>query len=88
MEVMVEEVIGRSVIEGAVAAAAVVKALEVIEQRGGGGATAGEGLTINEQFGLEGSEGAFGKSVVVAIALGAHALAQAGAFEQIACAGG
>ena len=90
---MIEEVIGRLVIEGAVAAAAVVEAFEVIEDREGGGAASGEGRRAKgwpsvSSSALMEAKALFSKGVVVAIAFGANALAQAGALEQIARDGG
>ena len=78
----------RSVGERAVKPATVIEGLQVVEDRGGSNAASREELAVSEEVGLDGSEGAFGKSVVVAIALGAHALEETGALEQIACEGG
>ncbi len=75
-------------IESAVAAAAIIEGLEVVEDRAGGGWVRREGLTVWENVGFEGGKEALGESVVVAIAFGAHALAQAGAREQGAGFGG
>lgn len=68
-------------------AATVVEGLEVVEDRGGGRTASREGLAVSEEVGLDGSESAFGKSVVLAIALGAHALDQACTPDQIASEG-
>jgi hypothetical protein len=71
-----------------VAAAAIVEGLDVVEDRASRGLMGREGLTVRQYVGFEGGEDAFGESVVVAVAFGAHALAQAGAGEQGAGFGG
>ena len=69
-------------------APSVVEGLEVIEERSGGGTFGVEGEAIAEDFRLEGSKGAFRKSVVITIAFGTHALAQAMSGKQLAGDGG
>ena len=69
-------------------APSVIEGLEVIEERSGGGRFGVEGEAIAEDFRLEGSKGAFRKSVVITIAFGTHALAQAMSGEQLAGDGG
>lgn len=82
MEVRVEEGCWGLIAEGAVKASAVVEGFEVIEDGSGGGGFGGERGAVVEEFALEGGEGAFSKGVVVAVACGAHALAQAVAGEE------
>ena len=60
VKVMIEEVIGRAVTEGAVTAAAVVDALEVIKQGGGGRPTSGAGLAVGGARGIQRGGGALG----------------------------
>ena len=84
----IEESVGRKITKGAMEAPSVVESLEVIEKRSGGGAFGVEGEALAEDFRLEGSKGAFRKSVVISIASSAHALAQAMSGEQLAGDGG
>jgi predicted regulator of Ras-like GTPase activity (Roadblock/LC7/MglB family) len=70
-----------TVAEGAVAAAAVVEGLEVVEDDEASSGEGVTGLVIGEDFVFEGGEGALGERIVVAATGGAHALAQAGMDE-------
>ena len=76
MEVLIEEGFGREVIEGTMTAAAVVECLEVVEEGGGSGLAGWERLVLWKDLVFDGSEGAFGECVIVAIAPCAHALDQ------------
>lgn len=69
--------------EGTVSAFAVVEGLEVVEDGGGGSGLGGEWGTVIEQLTFEGGEGTFCKGVVVAVAGGTHALAQAVSGEEL-----
>jgi hypothetical protein len=80
----IEESVRRKITKGAMEAPSVIEGLEVIEKRSGGGAFGVEGEAVAEDFRLKGSKGAFRKSVVITIAFGAHALAQAMSGEQVA----
>lgn len=88
LKMTIEESVGGKITEGAMEAPSVVKGLEVIEKRNGGGAFGVEGEAVAEDFRLKGSKGAFRKSVVITIAFGAHALAQTMSGEQLAGDGG
>ena len=63
LEVVIEEGEWRLAVEGAVAASAIVEGFEVVEEGGGGGLLGVEGPAIVEDFGFEGSEGAFCEGV-------------------------
>jgi hypothetical protein len=63
-------------------APSVVEGLEVVEKGSGGGTFGIEGKVIAEDFRLQRSKGAFRESVIIAITLGAHALAQSMSGEQ------
>ena len=84
----IEESVWGEVTKGAMEAPSVVEGLEVIEKSSGGGAFGVEGEAVAEDFRLKGSEGAFRKSIVITIAFGTHALAQAMSGEQLAGNGG
>lgn len=84
LKMTIEEGGRRKITEGTMEAPSVVEGLQVIEKRSGGGAFGIEGKAIAEDFRLQRSKGAFRKSVVVTIAFGAHALAQAMLGEQLA----
>ena len=88
LKMTIEEGVWGKITEGAMEAPSVVEGLEVIEECSGGGAFGVEREAIAEDFRFEGSKGAFRKSVVIAIAFGAHALAQAMSGEQLAGDGG
>jgi hypothetical protein len=77
LRVDLEEGVGGTKKPGSYGGALVVEALQVIEERGGGGLLGIEGKAVAQDLRLYGSEGAFRKGVVITTAFGAHALPQA-----------
>lgn len=84
LKMSIEESVRGKITEGAMEAPSVVEGFEVIEERSCGGAFGVEEKAITEDFRLDGSKGAFRKGIIITVAFGTHALAQAMSGKQLA----
>ena len=78
-----EEGMWASKTKGSVTSRSVVKGFDVVEEGTGSSGFGSEGGVVLNKLGLDGSEGAFSKRVVVAVAGGAHALDQPRTSQEV-----